>query len=467
MEVHNTGKIPATPVPDYLRRAIVYCLVLSFLLFTIMPAAARVSTASSDVSIQPGSLPQKSDASIKTGKNPLASAPSVQQGSSSDLQELRFISGTQVATPGTITLRQTPIPLPTRRNQTPLFQTIAKNAPERPKITVPVFWFGVVVTTAFIGLVAILYILLRGTQGTVAPRKKSDKAIAGHATVIEGPGPRVRKKGAEIQGPDVLFPPSLEKRFFNAEFIGEGGLARVFRAMNAKDGRIVAIKVPIRFDEVTGTHFTRDIFFWQGLHHPNIIEIYSTNILPVPYVEMEYAPLSLAGLSLPLPEEKALEIIKGVARGIAYAHEKGIIHRDIKPENILIAADGTPKITDWGLGKEMSDMRRSSIMGFSPLYAAPEQISPHLYGKPGPATDIYHMGILFYIMLTGRVPFTHEDMYEMSKAILHDIPPLPSWNGTYVRKIQSILMKCLEKRAEDRYDSAATLLEHLEAVSQR
>jgi serine/threonine protein kinase len=236
--------------------------------------------------------------------------------------------------------------------------------------------------------------------------------------------------------------------------------------MNVTDGRIVAIKVPIRFDEVTGTQFTRDIFFWQGLHHPNIIEIYSSNILPVPYVEMEYAPSSLAGLSLPLHEDKALEIIKGVARGISYAHAKGIIHRDIKPENILITADGTPKITDWGLGREMSDTRKSSMIGFSPLYAAPEQISPHRFGKPGPATDIYQIGILFYVMLIGRVPFTSEDMHEMSNAIVHTFPPIPSWNGLYEKKIQPILMKCLEKRPEERYDSAATLLEHLEAVSQ-
>jgi hypothetical protein len=466
MEVHIPTKIPAIPGEDYLHRAIVYCLVLSVLLFMIMPAAAKVSAAGSEISPQPGSLPQKPYSSTGTGKNPLASVSGAQPGSSSDPQQLRFTSSTQVATPGTITVRQTPAPLPARRNQTTLFQTIAKNANERPKITVPVFWFGILVITAFIGLGVILYMLIRGKPAKGSARKKSDEAAAGHATVIEQPAPQAREQGAEIQGPGGSFPPSLAKRFLNAEFIGEGGLARVFRAMNAKDGRIVAIKVPIRFDEVTGTHFTRDIFFWQGLHHPNIIEIYSSNILPVPYVEMEYAPSSLAGLSLPLPEGKALEIIKGVARGIVYAHEQGIIHRDIKPENILITADGTPKITDWGLGKEISDMRKSSMIGFSPLYAAPEQISPHMYGKPGPATDIYQMGILFYVMLTGRVPFTNEDMHEMSNAIVHTVPPIPSWNGLYEKKIQSILMKCLEKRPEERYDSAATLLEHLEAVSQ-
>jgi hypothetical protein len=465
MEIYSTTKIPAKPGLGHLHRAIVYCLVLLVLLFMIMPAAANVAAAGSEISAQPGSLPQKPDSSNGTGKTSLSSVLGAQTGSSSDPQQLGFTSSTRVATPGTITVRQTPTPLPTRRNQTGPFQIIAKNATERPKITVPVFWFGVVVTIAFIGLAAILYILLRGRQETAVPHKKSHEVLAGHATVIEGQAPQVREKSMEIQGPGDSFPPSLSKRFLNAEYIGEGGLARVFRAMNAKDGRIVAIKVPIRFDEVTGTHFARDIFFWQGLHHLNIIEIYSSNILPIPYVEMEYAPSSLAGLSLPLPEDKALEIIKGIARGIAYAHEKGIIHRDIKPENILITAEGTPKITDWGLGKEMSDVRKSSMIGFSPLYAAPEQISPHRYGKPGPATDIYQMGIVFYLMLTGRVPFTNEDMHEMSNAILHTAPPIPTWNGLYQKKIQPILMKCLEKRPEDRYDSAAILLTHLEAVS--
>jgi serine/threonine protein kinase len=283
--------------------------------------------------------------------------------------------------------------------------------------------------------------------------------------VIEQPAPQARGQNSDVQGPGSSFPPSLAKRFLNAELVGEGGLARVFRAVNAKDGRIVAIKVPIRFDEITGTHFTRDIFFWQGLHHPNIIEIYSSNILPVPYVEMEYAPSSLADLPLPLPEDTALEIIKGVTRGIVYAHGKGIIHRDIKPENILITAEGIPKITDWGLGKAISDVRKSSMIGFSPFYATPEQISPILYGKPGPATDIYQIGVLLYLMLTGNVPFIHDDMHEMSKAILYTTPPTPSWNGTKEEKIQPVLMKCLEKRPADRYNSAAILLEHLEAIS--
>jgi len=464
MKIHYTGKKSEIRIPDYFRRLVVYCLV--FLFLVSIPATAIQFTGDTGAQKNPDFSNEKPDTAFITEKIPLSSAPEARLDSSSNHQLTGITSKTLLTSPGAITARPSPTPLPVRRNQTLIFQTIAKNAAERPKITVPAFWFGVVVAIAFAGLGAILYILISRRPETTAAKKKHNEAGAGQGTVIDQSVQQSQKKAAELQGIGVAFPPSLEKRFLKPEFIGEGGLARVFRAMNAKDGRIVAIKVPIRFDEVTGTHFARDISFWQGLHHPNIIEIYSSNILPVPYVEMEYAPSSLADIPLPVSEEKAREIIKGVARGIAYAHEQGIVHRDIKPENILIAADGTPKITDWGLGKAMHDRRQSSMIGFSPVYAAPEQISPAMYGKPGPATDIYQLGVLFYLMLTGNVPFHREDMHEMSMAILHDAFPVITWGGANEGKIQPILKKCLEKRPEARYDSVASLLADLETVHQ-
>ncbi|MEN6443971.1 MAG: serine/threonine-protein kinase [Methanoregula sp.] len=238
----------------------------------------------------------------------------------------------------------------------------------------------------------------------------------------------------------------------------------MFRAKNAKTGKTVAVKVPQRFDEMTGTHFTRDIFFWQGLGHENIIGIYSTNILPVPYVEMEYAPSSLARMKLPLPEPEALAIVTGVVRGLAFAHGKGIVHRDLKPENILIAEDGTPKITDWGLGKRVNDPRQSTMIGYSPGYAAPEQVAPQIYGKPGAATDIYQVGVLFTELLTGTNPFAREGIHDTNMAILNDPAGEPSWDGRHVPEIRAIIRKCLARRPEDRYSSAADLLTDLEAV---
>ncbi len=376
----------------------------------------------------------------------------------------------QIAAASVTTVRvrptPTPTPVPVRQNRTSILQTIAKNAAERPRLTVPAFWFILVVAIAFIGLVAVLYLLIRGRTGASGRPGKNAKEPPSHDTVIGAPAGARAQEGTTSGYPEpaIQFPPSLEKRFTSPVFIGEGGLARVFRAQNAKTQATVAVKVPVRFDEITGTHFTRDIVFWQGLDHENIIRIYSSNILPVPYIEMEYAPSSLATVPLPLPEDKAVGILLGIARGLAYAHGKGIIHRDIKPENILLTSDGIPKITDWGLGKAIGDTHQSSMIGFSPAYAAPEQIAPHRYGRPGPATDIYQLGMLLAEMLTGSPAFGGEGMHDLNMAILNDPPSIPSWHGTHENGLRKIIMKCLEKRPEDRYDSVAALIRDHESL---
>jgi hypothetical protein len=362
-----------------------------------------------------------------------------------------------------------PTLVPARQNRTALLQELEKTAAERPKVVVPVAWFIAIVVLLFIVLAAILYLLLRRSPEPPAARKNIQKDSPGRATVIEAPPAPVpvREVSPDNSGPAVQFPPTLEKRFTNPEFIGEGGLARVFRARNAKSGMTVAVKVPTRFDEITGTHFSRDIVFWQGLEHPNIIRIYSSNILPVPYIEMEYAPSSLAHMAFPLPEEKAVEIILGIARGLSYAHGKGIVHRDIKPENILIDANGVPKITDWGLGKAIGDLRQSSMIGFSPAYAAPEQIAPHRYGRPGPGTDIYQLGMLLFEMLTGSPAFRGDGMHDLNVAILEETPVLPPWNGRHEAVLGNIILRCLAKKPEERYPAVADLIRDLESVQNR
>jgi serine/threonine protein kinase len=338
---------------------------------------------------------------------------------------------------------------------------------ERPTVNVPVFWFVMVIIFATGGVAALVYFLV--LHRDVSARKNDGKPAPLHATILDAP---VKRKEAEqtigeMNNPGVHFPPSLEKKYNRPEFIGEGGLARVFRAYRTKDGTLVAVKVPIRFDEVTGSHFTKDILFWQNLHHRNIIEIYASNILPVPYIEMEYARASLGDMQLPVDEEQAVALIQGIAAGLAYAHANGIVHRDIKPENILITADGTPKITDWGLGKMMSNSRQSSVIGYSLAYAAPEQIAPQVYGRPGPWTDIYQIGILLYEMLTGSTPGERDGVHDINRAILHEKPPEPVWDGTRVQALGAIIMKCLEKNPKDRYDSVSSLIHALDQVPRR
>lgn len=259
-------------------------------------------------------------------------------------------------------------------------------------------------------------------------------------------------------------PTALEKKYPTAEYVAEGGVSRVFRAWDEKEGRDVAVKIPIRFDEVTGTQFTKELHVWEGLHHKNIVEIYAANIFPVPYIEMEYVASSLAAIKFPLETKKAQLIVTGVAEGLRYAHEQGIVHRDIKPENIMIAPDGTPKISDWGLSKA-EGTKQSGLIGFSLEYAAPEQLAPNLYGEPGPWTDIYQLGVLFYEMLAGKVPFRGGGMGEITHAILHDDPLPLILEGPDAPAVREIILKCMAKKPKDRYGSVLQLLEDLKRVA--
>ncbi|NMB79937.1 MAG: protein kinase [Methanomicrobiales archaeon] len=263
----------------------------------------------------------------------------------------------------------------------------------------------------------------------------------------------------------IHLPPLLEKKYPGAEYLGEGGVGRVFRATDTVENRNVAIKIPVRFDEVTGAQFTKELHIWQGLHHKNIVEVYAANVFPTPYIEMEFIETSLAMKKFPLASAEAVRIIRGIAEGLQYAHERGIVHRDIKPENILIAADGTPKITDWGLAKALADTRHTGLISFSLNYAAPEQLAPNLYGEAGPWTDIYQVGVLFFEMVTGRLPFAGTGMGEVTQAILHVAPTKPEISGENAELIQAIILRCIQKKPADRYGNIAEILadlDHLE-----
>jgi len=303
----------------------------------------------------------------------------------------------------------------------------------------------------------------RSRKRRVAPvSADSTPSPARNATVVRKPqpaGPENRDTGHYA----ARLPPALEKRYPGAEYVAEGGASRVFRAHDAEEGRDVAVKVPIRFDEVTGTQFTKELQVWQGLHHKNIVGIYAANIFPVPYIEMEYVESSLGTTKFPLPVGRAVAIVRGVAEGLRYAHGLGIVHRDIKPGNILIAPDGTPKITDWGLAKA-EGTKRSGLIGFSLEYASPEQLAPNLFGEPGPWTDIYQLGVLFYEMLAGHVPFRGGGMGEVTHAILHDEPPALAPGGPDAERIRRIIKKCMEKDPKDRYRSVAEILQDLEGI---
>ncbi|WP_297073252.1 protein kinase [Thermococcus sp.] len=254
---------------------------------------------------------------------------------------------------------------------------------------------------------------------------------------------------------------ALQELYSDFQYIGEGGFARVYKAKR-KDGKVVALKLPKTLDPAVGKAFIREITNWLHLKHPNIVELYDVNVLPVPYLEMEYCESSLARLQKPLPVDEAALIVFNIAEGLKYAHSKGIIHRDLKPSNVLLK-NGLPKISNWGLSKVLEEsMSATTTASFTPFYAAPEQID-RKYGRTDERTDIWQLGVIFYELVTGRLPF-EGSLSQVMMGILRDEPIPPSQLNPEAKKVEPIIMKMLAKRKEERYQSIDELQKDLARI---
>lgn len=272
------------------------------------------------------------------------------------------------------------------------------------------------------------------------------------------------------------FLPELLDKYEPLEFLGEGGFAKVFKAKRKSDGKIVAVKIP-RIDEKTSRTFIREVSTWLHLDYPNIVKLYDVDILPVPHLEMEYVEGVKLGDKIirdldkypkPVEENTALKLIKGIAEGLAYAHFKGIYHRDLKPLNVLLKSDLTPKITDWGLAKIGTMSSGRSVLGYTPLYAAPEHLLPGKYGHTDARTDIWQLGVIFYELLTGKLPFegyTYEEIFGKIVDESYKFTP-PSEINPELAKYDGIFEKLLAKRKEDRYQSVEEFLKDLENLGE-
>ncbi|AEK71936.1 Serine/threonine protein kinase [Thermococcus sp. 4557] len=254
---------------------------------------------------------------------------------------------------------------------------------------------------------------------------------------------------------------ALQELYSDFQYIGEGGFARVYRAKR-KDGKTVALKIPKTLDPAVGRAFVREITNWLHLKHPNIVELYDVNVLPVPYLEMEYCESSLARVQKPLPVDEASLIVFNIAEALKYAHGKKIVHRDLKPSNVLLK-NGLPKISDWGLSKVLEEsMSTTTTTSFTPFYAAPEQIDKK-YGHTEERTDIYQLGVIFYELVTGKLPF-EGTLSQVMMGILRDDPVPPSQLNPAAREVEQIIMRMLAKRKEDRYQSIEELQRDLARV---
>jgi tRNA A-37 threonylcarbamoyl transferase component Bud32 len=253
--------------------------------------------------------------------------------------------------------------------------------------------------------------------------------------------------------------------------LGRGGMGVVYKARHLKLDRVVALKMIL-----AGAHagaqelarFRTEAEAVARLHHPNIVQIYEIGeeggkpFLSLEYVEGGSLERKLNGT--PLPPRAAAELVEKLARAVAAAHERGVIHRDLKPGNVLLAADGTPKVTDFGLAKKLDDLagatQSGAILG-TPSYMAPEQAGGRSK-EIGPAADVYALGAILYECLTGRPPFKAATALETILEVLEREPVAPRLLSPVVpRDLETICLKCLEKLSARRYADAAALADDL------
>ena len=217
--------------------------------------------------------------------------------------------------------------------------------------------------------------------------------------------------------------------------LGRGGMGVVYKARQLRLNRFVALKMLIT-GAYAGPHerarFQREAEAVASLRHANIVQIYDVGDHGGwPYFTMELlegGSLAQALAGTPQPARQAAALVATLAEAMQVAHRGGIVHRDLKPANILLTADGTPKIADFGLARHFDEEPALTLSGArigTPSYMAPEQVIGKA-GAIGPAADIYALGALLYEMLTGRPPFRGETSAETERQVIAEEPVPPA-----------------------------------------
>jgi WD40 repeat protein len=289
-------------------------------------------------------------------------------------------------------------------------------------------------------------------------RKDGGAASPAGAVGQNGPGWRTGAGAPAIPGFEVL------------EELGRGGMGVVYKARHVGLDRVVALKMILAGAHAHGSEVVRfqtEARTIARLQHPNIVEVHEVGEHEgKPYLCLEFC----AGGSLarklngtPLPAAEAAQLVEVLARATQAAHDRNVIHRDLKPANVLLTEAGTPKITDFGLARQLDDQGQTAtgaVLG-TPSYMAPEQAG----GKTrevGPLIDVYALGAILYECLTGRPPFKSATPLDTLLQVADNDPVPPTRLQPKTPKdLETICLKCLQKEPAKRYGSARELAEEL------
>jgi len=278
----------------------------------------------------------------------------------------------------------------------------------------------------------------------------------------------------------LTIPPSRELeigaifagRFHVIEELGEGGMGRVYKAMDMNVREKVALKIlspAIASDKTTIERFRNELKLARRIAHRNVCRMFDLNEADgLFFITMEY----IAGEDLrttirrvgPLSPGRAVRIAREVANGLAEAHRQGIVHRDLKPQNVMIDLDGCAHVMDFGIALGLKDR---SMTGTGLIIGTPEYMSPEQIGSEGTdqRADIYALGVVMFEMLTGRVPFEGDTALSIAYKQKNERPPDPrKLNPQIGRELSAMILKCLEKDRDRRYQKAEDLAADMDRI---
>jgi len=310
--------------------------------------------------------------------------------------------------------------------------------------------------------------------------KTSMEEVGASATPVAAPAQVSTDIGAEETVVVQEAPQSKPTlgRYEILEELGRGAMGIVYKGRDPKLDRLTAIKT-IRFtddfDEDQATkireQFYREAEVVAKLSHPNIVTIYDVGEdLDLSYLAMEYLEgeslENYASLDSLLPIRKAIDVTIQVCDALEYAHQRGIVHRDIKPANIMILKNGLVKVTDFGIARATASSKtRTGVIKGTPYYMSPEQISGM---KVDGRSDIFSLGIVFYQLITGELPFGGENLAAIMYQITTVEPEPPTkYNPKIYKAAVAILDRALEKSLESRYQKAKQMGDHLRLLGQK